>query len=292
VSSIPHVYKVPRSGRWLGCTLVVLAGVCVQSAQADVVHFENGRSMEGVVLEETADQIRLRVPFGEIGLPRSSVSRVERADSAFELYLARRAELEASDAEASDWLALARWAVDEGLDHSARESVLFAAELNPELDELVPLMRRFDYALDESLGEWVPWKELMRRRGYVLTNGKWLSPSEAMARRRAEDEAAASRRNQERQDRLTRAMEMMVLAQVIQAEEDRRLMQEAQVVGNGIPIWGYPIGPPHGYWPRPPLQPGPQPPRPPHRPEIEGPKPTPPPVRTHYGRVQKVSDSQ
>jgi len=113
-------------------------------------------------------------------------------------------------------------------------------------------MRAFDYGFDDMRGEWLPIDDLMRRRGYVLIGGRWISPEEAL--RAEQDREAAWREQQERdrRDRLARAMEMMALAQMVQAEESR--LQREQAVGQpyGLPVYGYPIVTWPGYWPRPP----------------------------------------
>jgi len=239
----------------LSACLFVL-GVAPRILIADVVHLTNGRTMEGVVREESPERVLLRLPFGEIGLPRSSVSRIERGRSALEEYLERRVELEQGWGKATEWLELARWAQREGLDHNAREATLIAARLDPGLPGLVPLMTAMGYEYEENLAVWMPHDELMRRRGYVLSDGRWLSPSQAVALHREQEAADVRELERRRQDRLARAMGMMVLTQMAQAEEDRRLRQEASAQPYGLPIWGgYPVVAAPGYWPRPPLRP-------------------------------------
>lgn len=240
----------------VGGLCLILTGTGPETLRADVVHLTNGRSMEGVILEETTEQILLKVPFGEIGLPSASVQRIERGRSALEDYLESRAALELRQGTALQWLDLALWAQQEGLDHSAREATLVAARLDPGLPGLVPQMTALGYAYDENLAIWLPHDEFMRRRGYVLSNGRWLSPDQALAFKRAQQAAVVSELERQRQDRLARAVEMMVLAQVVQAEETRRLREEESVPRYGLPLWGgYPVVVAPGYWPRPPHRP-------------------------------------
>ena len=225
-------------------------------ARADIVHLKNGRAMEGMILEESPEQVLLQLPFGEIGFPRASVLRIDRGTSTFEEYLDLRLELQRQDGTASEWLELARWAEQEGLDHSAREATLVAARLDPGLPGLVPAMTALGYEYEENLAVWLPHDEMMRRRGYVLSNGRWLSPSQAVAFKRAQEAAVAGELERQRQERLARAMEMLVLTQLAQAEESRRMREEAVVVRYGIPRWGgYPLIEAPGPRPRPPLRP-------------------------------------
>ena len=241
----------------ISCICLLVTVVAPRTLGADVVHLTNGRAMEGVVREETTEQIILQLPFGEIRLPRSSVRLVESGRSSLQEYLERRAELELVQAGASDWVELALWAEREGLDHSAREATLIASRLDPGLPGLVPLMMALGYEYEENLAVWMPYDELMRRRGYALINGRWLSPSQAAAFQREQEAAMADELDQQRRDRLARAMEMMVLAQMARAEEARLLRQEASIPQYGLPLWGgYPVFVGPGYLPRPPLRPG------------------------------------
>ncbi len=77
----------------------------------------------------------------------------------------------------------------------------------------------------------------------------WLSSAPKKQPRRVGSSASGS-------ERLARAMEMLVLTQLAQAEESRRMREEAIVVRYGIPLWGgYPLIEAPGPRPRPPLRP-------------------------------------
>ena len=285
-----------RSGRWPWACLAFVV-VASQGLGADVVHLKNGRSMEGIVIEETQEEVLIKLAFGEIGLPRASVERIERGESALAEYLERRAELVAGNARAAEWLQLAAWAESEGLDHSSREAALRAARLDPELPALAPWMERFGYAYSVEESIWLPYDELMRRRGFVRSGDRWLTPEEALAERQAREETERRRQEVQRQDRLARAMEMMALAQMAQAEEERRRLEETPIYPVGIPIYGgYPIlVPPHskpGHRPRPD---GGRPGQYPQGRFLERPPgsliPAQPPAETNRGSMQKAPAS-
>lgn len=271
------------------CTGLFVLLMTVGLLSADVVYLKNGRSMEGIVLEESADQVMIKLAYGEIGLPRSSILRIERGESALAEYLARREALVHGGASATEWLALARWADDNGLDHSSREASLVAARLEPGLEGLAPLMQGYGYAFDPDLAVWMPYDELMRRQGYVRSGGRWLSPAEAMAEQRALEESERNRQEQLRQDRLARAVEMMALARIVEAEENRRRLEAAPTYPVGLPLYGgYPILVPPGRWPgSPPVKPRPPHSKPGHPPQVEphgsG--------QTNHGGIQKASGS-
>ena len=193
-----------RQGQSIRGSVVAAASLlmfCIlipRAARADIVHLKNGRAMEGMILEESPEKVVLQLPFGEIGFPRASVLRIDRGTSTFEEYLDLRLELQRQDGTASEWLELARWAEQEGLDHSAREATLVAARLDPGLPGLVPAMTALGYEYEENLAVWLPHDEIMRRRGYVLSNGRWLSPSQAVAVKRAQEAAVAGELERQR----------------------------------------------------------------------------------------------
>jgi hypothetical protein len=264
-----------------GLGLLLLISFAASSA-ADVVYLVNGRSIEGIVREESADQVVIQLAFGEIGLPRSSILEIERSRSALAEFLERRDELLASGRSAAAWLALARWADGRGLDHSCREATLMAARLDPGLDGLHPLMQRFGYAFDQELAIWLPYEEWMASRGYVRSGDRWLSPAEAVAHRQALEESARQRQEQLHRDRLARAVEMIALARIAEAEENRQRLDAMRRYPVGLPVYGsYPILVRPGHVPRFPSRPGPLPAKPGHPPEV-APHDS---RQTHQGRI-------
>ena len=221
---------------------VVCAADASSRAAADVVHLANGRSLEGIVVEEGEGEVRLRLPFGEIDLPRSSVDRIERQVSDFEAYLTRKERLGHEVSDAPAWLALAEWAHSHGIEHCGREAARVAADLAPELPALAPLMQTFGYGFDEEHGEWLPLDDLMRRRGFIFSRGRWVSPAEALRALEERETAWRERQERDRRDRLARAIEMMALAQLLQVEESRLQREQAAAwQPYGLPFYGYPL---------------------------------------------------
>lgn len=127
-------------------------------ARADRIHLENGNVFDDVVLvSETPVKVRFLVGSGEMSLPASWIERIERAPGALEEYLLRSRDLaEQEQPQAEQYLALARWARLQGLRHAFRDSLLTAAELEPDLEGLPPLMASVDYTLDSAGGFWAP----------------------------------------------------------------------------------------------------------------------------------------
>lgn len=201
--------------------LLPLALVAASPAAGDTVRLRNGRSYEGVIAERTADGVRIRLAFGHLVLPHDQVLAIEKGDSALATYLERKAALESRhDASAAEWLALARWARGEDLAQGVREAATAAADLEPRLPGLEPLLRPFGIVLDEEAGRWLPFDEAMARRGLVRFEGEWISVAEqrrVLEERRRERELAAEEAT---------ARRLAALAAAMLAREEREARQE------------------------------------------------------------------
>src|SRR5215213_3784865 len=205
---------------------------------ADDVYLANGRKFEGVIAETTDSEIRIQMQGGVLSLPLTQVARVEKGESSLAEYLRRKEALQRDPrALASHWLDLARWAQTQKLQHGTRESALKAAELDPRLDGLGPILRGFGYVYDNSLDRWIPYADSMRRRGFVLANGQWITRQEHEAAVRAQEEEEARRRASReeaarvaREDRLAALTELALVREATSSE--RR--------GSGIPLVVYP----------------------------------------------------
>jgi hypothetical protein len=215
---------------------LVLFAVTASAARADIVYLNNGRSFDGVVADESDGHVKLQIEGGSLTLPRSSVARIQKADSSLAELLRRKSELRREGAGAQAWLDLARWADGMGLASGARDAALTAAAIDPQLPGLDRELRAQNYLYDSQLGRWIPYADEMRRRGMVLDeNGDWVTRQEHAARLR------------ERSDALQ--LQQMVLAQQEAAQADL-LRAQAEMYGNGGPgagPSGYDAGSPFGY---------------------------------------------
>ena len=219
-------------------------------ASADTVYLANGRTFEGVIAEVGDSEVKIRMAGGSLSLPKSHVARVEPSDSDLAAYLRRKEALRRNgEAKAADWLALARWARSEGLAHGVREAALIAADLDPHLEGLAPLLRGHGYVLDEQLDRWVPYNDYMRRRGFVLSGGQWITREENAARVRAQEEEAARSRADRAAARAAQATQAvreveLELARLELRDRVRREEQPPAYYGGGMPVYVYP-----GFWP-------------------------------------------
>lgn len=226
-------------------SLLLTGSLLPVAASADDVYLTNGRKFEGVIAETTDSQVRIRLQGGVISLPKSQVLRVDAKDSDLSGYLVRKEALRRNpDARAGDWLELARWAKAQGLEHATRETALAAAELDPKLEGLEPILRGFRYTFDEQLGRWISYEDSMRKRGFVFSGGVWISREELaerdrqreqdLARRRAEAEAA-------RAERAARQTELLLATQTALLEETVRDRRQPQVPYLYTPSYGWPV---------------------------------------------------
>lgn len=220
---------------------LLLGNAAALPATADTVHLVNGNAFEGVIAEVTATQVRIVMPGGQLSLPKSAVARVEQGEAPWAEFLEREQELRRDPkAAARDWLELARWAQQKNLAQGIREAALRAADLNPALDGLEPLLRSVGFVYDRELERWIPYADAMRRRGFVLAGGVWISRAEQEARQRAADlrELEFRRRRAEASEaaRAARTDRLLALAEV---ELARGLLRPEPTVM--VPGWGWPI---------------------------------------------------
>ena len=216
---------------------LLVAGLTTGTLAADDVVLTNGETFEGVIAEHEGDHVRIRLEFGELRLPASSVARIEDSRSALSDYLARRRALVARSGSAAEWLELARWARSRGLDHSHREALLEAAALDPHLDGLEPAMRLLGYVFDEELDLWIPYEEKMRRAGLVRAGTGWVRPAETRPEPEERDRV---------EETLSRTVEILALAEL--ERETRESRESRSTAATGAIPYGFPVAHFGGYF--------------------------------------------
>src|SRR5687767_14506968 len=236
----------------IATTLLLGLSLTGGAVSADDVFLKNGRKFEGVIAETTDTQVRIRMQGGVVSLPKSQVLRVESKDSDLSGYLRRKEALRRSaDASAQDWLELARWAKTQGLEQGAREAALTAAELNPKLEGVATLLRGYKYTFDEAAGRWISYEESMRKRGFVFTQGAWISREEMAERARLQREHeahVAQLREAARADRAARQTEMLLATQTALLQETVRDRERERYV-SPYSAYGWPVVVIPGFFP-------------------------------------------
>jgi hypothetical protein len=210
------------------------------ASRADEVYLKGGGKVSGRVVERTATSVAVDVGAGTVTVPADRVERIEERRSPLDDYHDRAGRLAAADT--AGWLALGRWASDQGLSTQAREAysrVLATAPDDPEANRALGRV-----SVD---GRWMTEEESYRARGYVELDGEWMTPveREAILRSRAA-EAEADRQKVESEARVKEAE-----ARAREAEA-RAAEAEAEQAPEGIPLW-WGWGPGPVLWPTQPV---------------------------------------
>jgi hypothetical protein len=228
--------------------LMLLAVVLLPAAaSADEVFLKGGGQVSGRIVSRSATTIEVDVGAGRIGVPASSVLRIEEGRSALQEYEERAGRLAAGDVDG--WVALGGWADARGLGTQAREAYHRALAVSP--DEPRANEALGNVRMD---GRWVSEDEGYKARGYVQHEGEWITQAEQEAILR--ERAAEDVRDRERREAESRVREAEVRAEEAEA---RAREAEAEQASEGIPLWyGWGAGP--AYWPtgpvvRPPVAP-------------------------------------
>jgi hypothetical protein len=233
--------KVHDAAGWCGFAVLLLAGAV---AGADEVYLKGGGRLSGKIVSRTATTIEVDVGAGKIGVPASSVLRIEEGRSPLHEFEERAGTLAAGDVEG--WIALGDWAKSHGLSAQAREAyhrALTASPLDPRANAALGNVQ-----VD---GRWMSEDESYRAKGYVQYQGEWMTPveHEAILRERAA-QAEADRRQAESDARVrdaeARAREAEARAAQVEAEA------ATEPVPEGIPLW-WGWGPGPVLWPTQPV---------------------------------------
>ncbi|RKY21138.1 MAG: hypothetical protein DRQ55_05335 [Planctomycetota bacterium] len=180
---------------------LLLMLVAAASAHADVIHYKDGRKLEGVIVERSASSLRVETSFGSIDVALSKIDHIEERLTPGQELAQRRGQIADDDAGAL-WV-LATWADEHRLrkqHQSLVHAVLLAApeheganlvlgrvrvdglwmepnEVEAYRERLADERRAQGLVLHE--GAWVPEAEANRARGLTLLDGQWMPKREA-----------------------------------------------------------------------------------------------------------------
>jgi hypothetical protein len=267
---------------------LLASGLATAPASSDEVLLRNGGRVTGVVVERTPSAIVIETGPGRVTLSMARVAKVVEGRSLLEAYQERASGLEARDVEG--WAALARWAGERDLVTQSREAWQRVLSSRPSDPEANAALGRVE--LD---GTWMGQDEAYRARGYVLFEGRWVTPPEheALVRERAAEEAS----EREMRESGLRVREAEARAREAEARA-REAESGAEPVDGGIPYgWGWggdPVLLPGVPWvpdarPEHPHVRPTDPPRPPDRPPDRPPGPQPhdppPPPKGHSAGI-------
>ena len=164
---------------------LALAAALVAPLFGDVVHLKHGGTIEGQVVQ-TDDAVIVKVPEGEVRLPKSVVVRIEKKPTRLDEYQKRAAAIKEGDAAAHYKLGL--WAGIVGLKTQAKEQFGKAIAIEPDHAQA-------RHALGYRMhgGRWVTRDEEMKARGLLKHEGAWMSPEAAAKLRALEAELEVAR---------------------------------------------------------------------------------------------------
>lgn len=217
-----HRFRVLQTG-FAGA--LALASACISSA--DVLHLKKGGRLEGVLTRETPTSLTIDVGMGQVSIPRSSVARIERKESALSEYRSRLSKIDPGDVRA--YADLARFASESGLRSESR--LMWARVLS-----LDPRNVEGHLALGHVLvaGAYMDEDEANRARGLVHFDGRWMTPAEQSSLLRQREQRATDDRRIDEARRAARDA------------EDRARRAEAEAArartaapAPGYQVWGY-----------------------------------------------------
>jgi hypothetical protein len=171
--------------------VVCAAGV----ARGDTVYLKNGQKFEGKVLDEGDRVVVVSETGSRMTFPRDRVERIERGPAPWEEYQVRAAAVKADDVAGR--LALARWCQDKKLHGRAETELQAVLKLDPENSEVHAMLGH------EKVGDrWMSREDALKARGFVLVEGKWLSPEEYAAKEAQIKATEAARQEKDRLEQL------------------------------------------------------------------------------------------
>jgi tetratricopeptide (TPR) repeat protein len=95
-------------------------------AYAETVILKTGDKIEGKVIEETEEYVKLETKWGELKINKSEIEKIERGDPVVEEFNKKRAEL------AEKHFELAMWCKEKGLKEEMKKELESVIALNPD----------------------------------------------------------------------------------------------------------------------------------------------------------------
>ena len=155
----------------LFATLLLTAAL---STEADEIFLTNGRVLEGVVLERTADQVVIEMAAGKMTLPVSMIERVEAAPSRLTEFEKRLANLPEDDVEGL--LALAFWAEANRLDTRAQSTFEQVLTIDPRQVVAREILGRLGDEEPLAPPNWQPPRHLLKANSADPFDTHWTLP--------------------------------------------------------------------------------------------------------------------
>jgi len=176
--------------------IMLLACIAVlRASTADVVHLKNGNKIEGEIITETDDDVKLKTTIGSITLKKEDIDRIEKGVTALRKYENTAKTLKDDDTLAHYTLGI--WCKEHGLPRQAKDEFLKVIAADP---EHVEARRELGHVLQG--GKWMTEDESMIAKGFVKHAGAWITREQA-------DALAEKKEIAELKDKLCRAAKLL-----------------------------------------------------------------------------------
>jgi len=192
--------RVPEQFSSIKACACLLALAAAFLARADTVILDNGKTLEGHVIDN-GNSITIEMAQGTVKLAksrvRSIVSKVTPQDEFSRKFAEIQAAIAAHEIEpgaaAERFFALATWAGEQGLSRGRAEALKRALDLDP---EHAGAREACGYVLKD--GRWLTKAERNQELGFVFYEGQWVSPEAVREAKRAKEAAQQKQREAER----------------------------------------------------------------------------------------------
>jgi hypothetical protein len=195
LTSLARLASLARPA-WLACFAAIAAGVGI--LHADTLVMKDGRRIEGTLVSESADLVRIQTRLGALEFKRAEIASIEHSKSRSQEFTDR----EAAAKSAEDFYQLGLWAEREKLKSEAQKSMERAIAIDAKhagahtwlghvlyKDEWMTAAERDERMAKDLEAEMlarglVKWEDRWvspadrehLAKGEVLEDGKWMSP--------------------------------------------------------------------------------------------------------------------
>ena len=156
--------------------LALAAGVALPARIpcADIIQLMNGNKLEGQVVKETDDEIKLKTLVGTVTLKKDEIVKIERGLTALQQFENSVKTLKDDDTVAHYTLGV--WCKEHGLTRQAREEFAKVVAADP---DNIEAHRQLGHVLQG--GTWMSEEDAMKAKGFVWYQGRWITKREADA---------------------------------------------------------------------------------------------------------------
>lgn len=136
---------IPFCVFWMVLFAILALPACLY---ADVIHTRDGRHLEGEIIEETTEYVKLKMKFGTVTVDRQHIRSIERGGSKEEDFKKRYEKVDRNDTE--ELFKLAEWCSENGVEKGREQALNRILEIDP---GNVRAMKALGYWRDED-GFW------------------------------------------------------------------------------------------------------------------------------------------